>query len=71
MPNRTENGDSWIWKAIDATIKFRFTIIIFSLIIIASLRWPLVFVGVLVLGVAYCVYRIVKDRASSARKESE
>ena len=65
-----KNGDSWIWKAIDATITFRFIIVSFGLILIFSFRWPVAFLAVLVLALAFCVYRIVKDRRASKVKRA-
>jgi membrane protein implicated in regulation of membrane protease activity len=60
-----KNGDSWIWKAMDTTITFRLIIVSLGLLLIFSFRWPLAFLGVLVLALVYCLYRIVKDRRAS------
>jgi hypothetical protein len=49
----------------------RLTFAILGLIIVLSLKWPLMFLGILVLGLAYCVYRIVKDRKASNAKNTK
>ena len=40
----------------------RLTIIVLVLVGTLSLKYPLAFLGLLILGLVYCIYRIAKDR---------
>ncbi len=44
----------------------RATIAILAVVAMISLKYPLAFLGFLIMGLAYAIYRIVKDRRKAS-----
>jgi hypothetical protein len=45
--------------------EFRLTLAAFVVVLAVSLKYPLILLALLTLGLAYCIYRIIKDRKTT------
>jgi len=66
-----KNGKSSIWAALDAAMSFRGAVALVVAVAVFFERWPFAFLGILILALVYSVYRIVKDRKTTAVNMNE
>jgi hypothetical protein len=61
----SKSRESWGWQGVQTLITIRVAIVLLAMVLVVMVRLPLAFLSILVLSLAYSIYRIIKGWKTS------